>query len=90
MVYDITHEKSFQKIPTWLKDVDKFATDCKIRMLIGNKADKKDDRMVPKDRAKAFAKVNNINEFLETSAKVGRIYCIFLLKYQKNCVQGVC
>ena len=70
VVYDISLEKTFQKIPMWLKDVDKFAHDCKIRTLIGNKADKKEDRMILKDRALAFSKSNNINEFLETSAKV--------------------
>ena len=61
----------------WLKDVDKFAHDCKIRMLIGNKADIKEDRMVPKDKALAFSKCNSINEFLETSAKV-KIYLLWL------------
>ena len=77
IVYDIALEKTFQKIPTWLKDVDKFAAECKIKVLIGNKTDRKDDRMVTKKDGQHFAKSNNITVFLETSAKVVEI-CVLL------------
>ena len=55
---------------TWLKDVEKYAGECCVQMLIGNKADLEDLRDVSKEDARIFAACNCMNEVLETSAKV--------------------
>ena len=89
IVYDISVEESFRKVPGWLNDVERFATDCKIRMLIGNKADQEEHRMITGDEAEIFAKCNSLNEFIETSAKVVEvlIYCSIEGCFIANCLR---
>ena len=70
VVYDITKEESFQHIESWLKDCKELAPDTVILVLIGNKSDLEDQRVITKERGEIFAKENNM-VFLETSALNG-------------------
>ncbi len=49
VVYDITDKNSFDSVPRWLLDVDKFSTDPQqvVRLIVGNKADMEGSRQVP-------------------------------------------
>eukprot|EP00826_Nyctotherus_ovalis_P011610 TRINITY_DN1301_c0_g5_i2.p1 TRINITY_DN1301_c0_g5~~TRINITY_DN1301_c0_g5_i2.p1 ORF type:complete len:230 (+),score=60.44 TRINITY_DN1301_c0_g5_i2:205-894(+) len=78
LVYDITSQKSFERICSrWLKELKSFSDPNIIGMLIGNKCDLKEDREVFTNEATAFAKDNgNFSRekaiglaFMETSAK---------------------
>lgn len=68
MVYDITDKESFRAVDNWMADVEKFASESAIRMLVGNKSDCEDKRKVTFDEGKELAGRYNI-QFLETSAK---------------------
>jgi len=68
LVYDITNSKSFDNIAKWLRNIDEHANEDVERMILGNKADMEDKRVVSKERGEAIAREHNI-KFLETSAK---------------------
>ena len=71
LVYDITNAKSFDNIAKWLRNIDEHANEDVERMILGNKCDMEDKRVVSKERGDAIAKEHNI-KFLETSAKVNQ------------------
>ena len=70
LVYDITDYTSFNNIPKWLKAIQEHANEGVEKMLIGNRCDREDERVIPKERGEGIAKENNIL-FFETSAKTG-------------------
>jgi small GTP-binding protein len=68
-VYDITQRKSFEDIQEWLDDVKKYCQDKLPHfVLIGNKNDLEENRLVTKQEGKTFAETNGMI-FFETSAK---------------------
>jgi len=68
LAYDVTDENSFQNVHTWMRSIA-LHTDANISiLLIGNKADLKDDRVVSTARGAALAEEYNV-PFFETSAK---------------------
>ena len=68
-VFDVTNENSFDHIKDWLIESENFANDFK-KILVGNKIDLKNKRIVDKERMENFAKKKNMKCF-ETSAKEG-------------------
>ena len=69
VVFDLTKKESYDHIKSWINEAkennDKLKT-----LLIGNKLDLKDERIVAIDVAKQFAEKNNL-KYIETSAKDG-------------------
>ena len=69
VVFDLTKKESYDHIRSWINEAkennDKLKT-----LLIGNKLDLKDERIVAIDVAKQFAEKNNL-KYIETSAKDG-------------------
>ena len=69
VVFDLTKKESYDHIRSWINEAkennDKLKT-----ILIGNKLDLKDERIVAIDVAKQFAEKNNL-KYIETSAKDG-------------------
>ena len=39
IVYDITERRSFEEIDNWLAEVDKYADENVVKLLVGNKSD---------------------------------------------------
>ncbi|XP_072027074.1 ras-related protein Rab-10-like isoform X3 [Amphiura filiformis] len=68
LVYDITQEKTFDNIAKWLRNIQEHANEDVEKMLLGNKCDMEDKRMISKERGEAISRENGI-KFLETSAK---------------------
>lgn len=68
LVYDITSPKTFDNIAKWLRYIDEHANEDVEKMILGNKYDMEDKRMVSRDRGEAVAREHGIR-FLETSAK---------------------
>ena len=63
--------ESFENIDTWLKEIKTNSNpDVKI-FLIGNKSDLEDKRKVTKEEAMQYKQDNNLDSFIETSAKTG-------------------
>lgn len=55
LVYDITNEKSFENIVKWLRNIDEHANEDVERMILGNKCDMTDKRVVNKERGEAVS-----------------------------------
>lgn len=68
LVYDITQEKTFDNISKWLRNIEEHANEDVEKMILGNKCDMDDRRIVSKERGEQIAKEHGIR-FLETSAK---------------------
>eukprot|EP01136_Pigoraptor_vietnamica_P000724 Opistho-1_new@26396 len=68
LVYDITQDKTFDNIKNWIRNIEQHAAEDVEKMILGNKCDMEDKRMVTKDRGQKLADEYGI-KFLETSAK---------------------
>ena len=68
IVYDVTSKKSFENVTTWVECVDKFAKSNVLRILVGNKTDLEDTRVISKEEGKKLAEENGL-KFYEISAK---------------------
>ncbi|CAD8147363.1 unnamed protein product (macronuclear) [Paramecium tetraurelia] len=69
IVYDITDRESFDSVKMWMSEIDKYAQEDVIRMLVGNKCDMDDKRAVSYEEGEALAKQLKL-QFIETSAKL--------------------
>ena len=70
VVYDITQESSFENVERWVSDCRDSAPSTVLIALIGNKSDLEKERKISKEKAKEFAKENDMI-FFETSALNG-------------------
>ncbi|KAK2982195.1 hypothetical protein RJ640_024940 [Escallonia rubra] len=68
IVYDVTEMESFNNVKQWLSEIDRYANDSVCKLLVGNKCDLVENKVVDTEMAKAFADELGI-PFLETSAK---------------------
>ena len=68
MVFDVTNTESFDHVHEWLKEVNRYAAEGTVKLLVGNKCDRTADRAVTEEQAKAFAVELGI-PYIETSAK---------------------
>lgn len=68
IVYDITNKKSFENLPSWLDDVNRYCQKDAIKVLVGNKKDLNDSRQVDFELAKLIGSASN-TVAIETSAK---------------------
>jgi len=68
IVYDVTDRDSFQNVKHWLQEIDKYANEGVLKLLVGNKCDLTSKKVVSYDEAKELADSLGIG-FLETSAR---------------------
>ncbi|CAD8162194.1 unnamed protein product [Paramecium pentaurelia] len=68
LVYDVTDKQSFKDVENWLAEVEKYANENVVRVLVGNKVDLESKREVTQEEGKELADSLNIR-FIETSAK---------------------
>ncbi|CAK86110.1 unnamed protein product (macronuclear) [Paramecium tetraurelia] len=68
LVYDVTDKQSFKDVENWLAEVEKYANENVVRVLVGNKVDLESKREVTFEEGKELADSLNIR-FIETSAK---------------------
>lgn len=70
VVYDCTDKDSFDHVTHWIKDLNNHTNDNVSKILVGNKSDLVDERVIKFEDGKVLAESYNIN-FFETSAKTG-------------------
>ena len=70
LMYDITDRKSFESIPDWIKSVKDAKGSNFPMILLGNKLDKEDVRVIKEKEGKELADEYKI-KFFETSNKTG-------------------
>ncbi|KAG2195085.1 hypothetical protein INT46_002648 [Mucor plumbeus] len=68
VVYDVTDADSFNNVKQWMQEIDRYAAEGVNKLLVGNKSDLTDKKVVEYTEAKEFADSITI-PFLETSAK---------------------
>ncbi|EXX71420.1 Ypt1p [Rhizophagus irregularis DAOM 197198w] len=68
VVYDVTDQDTFANVKQWLQEIDRYACEGVNKLLVGNKSDLTNKKVVEYTTAKEFAEQLNI-PFLETSAK---------------------
>ena len=68
MVYDVTDRESFRNIENWVKEIEKYASDSVVKLLVGNKADLSAKKVVTTEEGMKLAESLHV-KFLETSAK---------------------
>ncbi len=55
MVYDVTDRSTFDNVKQWLGEIDRYAATTVTKLLVGNKADLSEKRVVTQQEAKEFA-----------------------------------
>jgi len=70
LIYDITDEFSYENISVWMDNIHQIKGEDFPVILIGNKCDKDDERIVSKEKGEELAKKYQLS-FLETSNKIG-------------------
>ena len=68
ILYDITEQSSFDHISNWMIEIDKFAKQGVLRIIVGNKKDLESKRQVSTKDAESLADKYGI-KFMEVSAK---------------------
>lgn len=70
LLYDVTNKASFDNIRAWLGEINEYAQDDVVIMLLGNKCDSTADRVIRSEDGERLAKEYSV-AFMETSAKTG-------------------
>ncbi|KAI8086287.1 GTP-binding protein ypt1 [Halteromyces radiatus] len=68
VVYDVTDQDSFNNVKQWLSEIERYAAEGVNKLLVGNKSDLVDKKVVDTEQAKELADSLKI-PLLETSAK---------------------
>ena len=68
LIYDVTEKDSFNNLNNWLIKIEKNANKNVLKVLIGNKTDLEDKRVISYKQGKEFADKYGL-KFIETSVK---------------------
>jgi len=71
VVYDVSNPASFEKIPQWVDDIERYATNTCAKLLVANKVDLVSERKVSVEQGSAMAAQLQL-QFYDTSAKTGQ------------------
>ena len=95
VVFDVTDRQSFDNVNNWVECIDKFAKSNVLRILVGNKIDLTDKRVVSNDEGKKLAekyklkyyeisalKSEGLNEMFEDAAKE------YVEIYEQKCMKN--
>ena len=77
IVYDVTEQKSFQNVTTWVECVDKFAKSNVLRILVGNKTDLEEKRVISTEEGKKLAEANGLKFYEISALKITGLYEMF-------------
>lgn len=71
LAYDCTSEESFNNVRNWVRQIEVHANSNVEKILIGNKADLPDKKIIETEQGMALAKEFGMT-FFETSARTGQ------------------
>ena len=77
VVYDVTERKSFQNVTTWVECIDKFAKSNVLRILVGNKTDLEDKRVITTEEGKKLAEENGLKYYEISALKITGLHEMF-------------
>ncbi|KAJ7989876.1 hypothetical protein DPEC_G00309020 [Dallia pectoralis] len=70
LLFDVTNKTSFDNIKAWLTEIHEYAQQDAVLMLLGNKADATQERVVKREDGERLAREFGV-PYMETSAKNG-------------------
>jgi small GTP-binding protein len=70
IVFDVTNQESFDNVKRWIQEISKYSSDGIVKILVGNKTDLANIRVISKDQGEKMAEEIDAMYF-ETSAKSG-------------------
>lgn len=95
LMYDITNEESFNSVQDWVTQIKNYSWDNAQVILVGNKCDMEEERVISTERGKQLAEQLGVR-FFETSAKENinvkvclfarEFFGVFILKKEKKTV----
>jgi len=68
LMYDVTNEESFNSVQDWVTQIQQYSWDHAQVILVGNKCDMEDERVVSIERGRSLAEQLKLH-FFESSAK---------------------
>lgn len=68
LMYDITNEESFNSVQDWVTQIKNYSWDNAQVILVGNKCDMEEERVISSEKGKQLAEQLGVR-FFETSAK---------------------
>ena len=77
VVYDVTEKKSFQNVTTWVECIDKFAKSNVLKILVGNKTDLEDKRVITTEEGKKLAEENGLKYYEISALKISGLHEMF-------------
>ena len=77
VVYDVTERKSFQNVTTWVECIDKFAKSNVLKILVGNKTDLEDKRVITTEEGKKLAEENGLKYYEISALKITGLHEMF-------------
>lgn len=87
LVYDITKQSSFDSLESWLEEIKNNGPDYAEIILVGNKTDLTDQRVIQIEAAEKFAQNKKLS-FIEVSAKTGRNVTLLFEKLTNKLIQN--
>ncbi|KAH0788996.1 small GTP-binding protein [Histomonas meleagridis] len=86
LCYDTTNMESFESLDSWTSDLAQKAPVQMKLLMVGNKIDLEDERVIPIEKAKLYAEQHNAI-YMETSAKTGDGIDEMFRYIAENCVE---
>ena len=91
LMYDVTSEESFSSVHDWCTQIKTYSWDNAQVILVGNKCDMEDERVISYERGKQLADSLGL-QFFETSAKeninvrvsLHNFKCMKIVSYRPN------
>ena len=74
VVYDVTNQTSFDNIAKWVDEIDRYAGEHVTRIIVANKADLEEKRVISTDTGVKYAEQLGVT-FMEASAKNSKNVC---------------
>lgn len=88
MVYDVCDATSFEHVKHWMDKINEIGTSTVQVLLIGNKCDDSENRVIQSTRGEKLAKTYNV-EFLETSALDGQNINTAFMRLAAKCINSI-
>lgn len=91
IVYDVTNKNSYLNVQSWIKECWENSSGYALLVLVGNKIDLEENRVIMRGEAEEFARENKMI-YIETSAKTGenveKVFMESLKKIENNIING--
>lgn len=78
LVFDITSYQTFEDIKTWILELQKNVHEKMVFLLVGNKIDLENERMVPREEASVYANSLGASYFETSAVKDCNIEALFV------------